>query len=147
MKHMFILISALGLGIASPILAQTAAAPATPTDAEMFQKAAVSLDQAGVIALGAVSGTLSGISFDLENGQSVYSATIIDANGAEHIVQVDANSGAILVQGLTSMIGEEIGAQGDYADNDGGADDESDESGNENDDGGHNDTGENGESN
>lgn len=103
-------IAALGLSAASPVLAQQSDNDTTAngqTEAQMFQAAAVSLQQATDIAMKEVPGMLAGIGFNDENSVGVYEAVIVGADGAESIVKIDANTGAVLGKGLASVMDDE----------------------------------------
>jgi uncharacterized membrane protein YkoI len=66
-------------------------------DAALLAKAVVTLTQAADIALTANTGAvITGIQLEEENGMPVYSVALIDANGLQVAVRVDAVSGAIL---------------------------------------------------
>ncbi len=103
-------IAALGLSAAGPVFAEQSDNDSNAngqTEAQMFQAAAVSLQQATDIAMKEVPGTLAGIGFNDENGVGVYEAVIVGADGAESIVKIDANTGAVLGKGLASVMDDE----------------------------------------
>ena len=66
--------------------ANSAAAENAAMDAQAFQNAAISMQAATDIAMKEVAGTLGGIAFSVENGQSIYEATIFTAEGASYVV-------------------------------------------------------------
>jgi uncharacterized membrane protein YkoI len=66
-------------------------------DAALLAKAVVTLTQAADIVLTAnTTAVITGIQLEDENGMPVYSVALIDANGLQVAVRVDAVSGAIL---------------------------------------------------
>ncbi|MEC3863108.1 PepSY domain-containing protein [Mesobacterium sp. TK19101] len=91
------------------------------TEAQMFQAAKVSLDQASQIALKEVPGTLAAIGFNDENGKGVYEAMVIGADGQPTLVKIDADAGTVLGKMLASAEDEDDG------ENDEGEGSESDE--------------------
>lgn len=77
------------------------------SEAQMFQAAKVTLDQASQIALKEVPGTLAAIGFNDENGKGVYEAMIVGADGQPSIVKIEADSGAVVGKGLASYFDDE----------------------------------------
>jgi len=126
MKRKLILtgvLTALSISGASLAMAESGD-NASLTELQMFQSAKVSLDKAAQIALKEVPGALSSIGFNDENGQGVYQAMIVGADGQLSIVKIDADTGAVLGKGLASNFDdEEDGAEHadrvDHADGEG----------------------------
>jgi len=92
---------------------------------QLFMAATVSLDQASQIALKEVPGTLAAIGFNDENGQGIYEAIVVTADGQSYIIKIDANSGAVLGMGLASLMDDE----GDGGENEGGENESGENSG------------------
>jgi uncharacterized membrane protein YkoI len=116
-------ITTFGLLTAGPIMANQSDNDINAngqTEVQMFQAAAISLQQASDLALKEISGSLAEIGFNDENGIGVYEATIIGTDGTESIVKIDANTGATLGKGLAYVMDEEDDG-GDNENGEGGA--------------------------
>ncbi len=112
-------LSAAGMAYAAGTGAQAGAQGSGMTEAQMFQNAKISLQQATDIAKKELPGTLQSIGFNDENGKGMYEATVIDASGAASIVKIDADTGAVLGKGLASSMQDEQGESGENGENGG----------------------------
>jgi len=99
---------------------------------QLFLAATVSLDQASQIALKEVPGTLAAIGYNDENGQGLYEASVIGADGQTSIVKIDANTGAVLVSGLESMMDDESDGGDQGGDGENGGENSAENGGGEN---------------
>jgi len=83
------------------------------TDAQLSQAATLSFDQARVVAMKHLSGKLIALGLNDENGQPVYEASVLGANGQTSIIKIDGATGDVLGQGLAANFGDEMnGAEG-----------------------------------
>lgn len=104
MKKSFTLAALMAIiGLAG---ANSASADDNAAQAQAFKSAKITMQAATDIALKEVSGDLSGISFDIEKGQSVYEATVVTTDGITHEILINADTGAILMSGVESMMGD-----------------------------------------
>jgi len=95
MKKSFTLAALMAIvGLAG---ATSASAEKAGEDAAAFKNAAITMQAATDIAKKEVAGDLSGIAFNVENGQNVYEASIVAADGTTHVVLINADTGAILL--------------------------------------------------
>ncbi len=105
-------LTVLGLTAAGAALASNHGEQSLAVETQMLHAAKISLDQAKNIAQNAVPGTVSGVSFNDENGKGVWEADIVDAKKQAYTVKIDAMSGKILSQGLENS--EKGGGEGEY---------------------------------
>lgn len=98
-KYMIIAVSVLaaGMGAAGVTSAIAANNGAAADQAEMQALGTVKLSMVDAIkaAETAQPGKTAEVQFDLENGAPAYEVTIIAADGTEHNMMVDANSGKV----------------------------------------------------
>lgn len=122
MKSKVLIVSVLtllGLTAAGAALASGNGEQSPAAETQILLSAKIGLDQAGRTALAALPGTLTDVGFNNENGQGVWEATVIDAQGQARTMKVDAMSGQILGQGPSSTQNEEgDGEHGESADGD-----------------------------
>ncbi|WP_413207727.1 PepSY domain-containing protein [Rhodospirillum sp. A1_3_36] len=90
------------VAFAVPLIAQ--AEPMDRAEAQMFQSATLSLEQAGQSALKVHAGDLAAVAFNDEDGRGVYEATVVGADGEPWTVKVDAKSGDVLASGMTALM-------------------------------------------
>lgn len=107
-------LTTMGISGAGFALAETKNASEASDQAEvqMFQAAKLDLNGASQKALAAQPGKLMEIGFNDENGKGVWEATILDTKGTAMVLQLDANSGAVLASGPESK----FEADGDHQD-------------------------------
>jgi uncharacterized membrane protein YkoI len=84
----------------------SASAEKAGDDAQAFRNAAITMQAATDIAKEEVAGDLSGIEFSVENGQNIYEASVVTADGATHVVLINADTGAILLSGDEAYVGD-----------------------------------------
>jgi len=124
-KPLFLLTSAT-LVVVTPLLAH--AEPMDRAEAQMFQSATVSLEQAGQSALKVHTGDLAAVSFNDEDGRGIYETTVVGADGEPWTVKIDAKTGEILASGVTAMmLGDHPDGVGPDGEHDGEQDGEQDD--------------------
>ncbi|MFV5997941.1 PepSY domain-containing protein, partial [Streptomyces sp. NPDC056231] len=72
-------------------------AGAKQDDSALAKSTGVDLKQAVDAALKSVQGTVTSVDLDKEQGKAAWEVEIVDANGAEHEVTVDAQTGKVTV--------------------------------------------------
>lgn len=111
--------------IAALPLAAMAAERLSPAEVTQFQKAAVSLDQAGAAALKDHPGALASVNYGDEDGRMGYEVIVVGADGQPWTVLVDAQSGDIFASAASSsMTDHEDHANGQADHEDGEEDDD-----------------------
>lgn len=114
MKLKMIPLAAAAVFASVPFAASAETADGTASETRMAMAAKISLAQAQDIALAQHSGTLAAIGFNDENGRGVYEATVIGTDGQGWLVKLDADTGAILGQGLAALIDDEASGDQDH---------------------------------
>ena len=97
-----LILASTALLAALPMVAQ--AEPMDRAEAQMFRSSALSLRQAGEVALKQHGGDLAAVVFNDEDGRGVFEATVVGSDGTPWTVKIDAKSGDVLASGLTAMM-------------------------------------------
>ena len=118
-----LILGAAAMTATLPLVA--AAEPMDHAEAQMFQHAGISLQQAGQSAIQQHQGALAAVSFNDEDGRGIYEATVVGTDGHPWTVKIDAANGHVLASGATAMMGNDHRdtAQAEQGDGDGETDD------------------------